>query len=86
MKKYKKIHKSWKDKAEKDFLHSNDKTSYLCGANDFRNQALEAMELFSVITLYEPIIYGNRIYVSQEDVVTLLEGLYAEVKIKKAKL
>lgn len=83
MKSYKQPHNSWKRKADTIFKIQHDHDVYLRGVNDFRDKALEALEHFSAITIDQPVLVGNKIYVSQEDVIRLIEGLYAETKMTK---
>ena len=87
--KHKPIHSSWKIRAMKET--AIDKSSelepfyYLRGAKDFRKKSLEALEIFSVLTNEQPVIYNNKMYVSLDDVKELIEGLYAKVTKTKVK-
>ena len=85
MKKHKQLDQSWNEKADKKFLNPYSKEEYLEGVNDFRNRALEALDIFSVLSVDTPVIYNNKVYVSQEDLISLIEGLYAEIKKSKVK-
>lgn len=89
MKEYKKIHNSWKKRADKELelVHLNlDKSDcYVKGVDDFRLKALEALEIFSVLSNKEVFLYGNQLCVHLEDVKLLIEVLYAETKIRKKK-
>ncbi len=87
MKEYKGIHKSWEKQGNKKFGddYYTSEHAYVEGANDFRMRALEALEMFTALSVDEPIIYKDKIYVSQSDVIILIEGLYAETTKTKKK-
>mgnify|MGYP001616505448 CR=1 FL=1 len=85
MNKHTPIHKSWKEKAGQNYSIQAFKNCYMEGAIDFRAKALEALELFSVLTNEEVVMHKNKAYVSRQDVVKLIEGLYAETKTTKVK-
>jgi hypothetical protein len=82
--KRKKLHKSWKEKAEFEFTSKVNKEYWLEGVDAFRNRALDALEVFTITTADEPIIHKKKVYVSLEDVAYLINGLYSDIKdVKK---
>ncbi len=85
MKKYKKLHKSWHEKAFSLTDSSTRRMFYVQGVDDFRMRAVKALEMFSALAVEPPVIYNDKIYVSKDDVAYLIEHLYSDVKDKKPK-
>lgn len=83
--KHKPIHSSWKKAAESKCLSSADQYFYFKGANAFRTQSLKALDAFTAMTNEPPVVYNNKVYVSHDDVIALIEGLYANVIKTKIK-
>jgi hypothetical protein len=90
MKKIKPLHKSWITKLGNNYGEPENAFLFIEGANAFRCKALEALELFTVMTNDEVFIHKNKkgetlTYVSQRDIIKLIEGLYGITKKTKKK-
>lgn len=73
------LHTSWTDKAlKRSDLKRGAASNYILGVIDFRSKALDALDKFTMMTLDEPVLVDDKVYVCLDDVVRLVEGLYAE--------
>ena len=81
---FKPIDGSWMDRAVKDSEDSESAiVNYHRGASDFRRQSLDALSIFSALSVEEPVIHNGMVYVSLDDVIVLIEGLYSEPKKRR---
>lgn len=81
--KNKPLHSSWRKKAYSTYGKGLGSAAYyLIGVMDFRNRAIEALDIFEALSV-DPVYRGENkngkpvMYVSLQDVIALMEGLYA---------